>query len=48
MPATLLRGRPPANTRTPEISPWATRIAGLGMPYSLWGSPYPGRAWALA
>lgn len=46
MPATLLRGRPRANTRTPEISRWGNLRAGSRKPYSLWGLPYPGWAWA--
>ena len=46
MPATLLRGRPRANTRTPEISRWGNLRARSRKPYSLWGLPYPRCAWA--
>lgn len=46
MPATLLRGRPRANTHKPDISRWGNLRAGSRKPYSLWGLPYPWCAWA--
>ena len=46
MHATLLRGRPRANTRKPDISRWGNLRAGSRKPYSLWGLPYPWCAWA--
>ena len=46
MPATLLRRRPRANTRRPDIGRWGNLRAGSRKPYSLWGLPYPRCAWA--